>query len=78
MTLTVDTTGFTTGTFDLEWVTDSVVFNDSTDGEPFTPEFVNGTITVVPEPAVVISAVALLGFALARRFLRKPEPKSTV
>lgn len=73
MTLTIDTTGFVSGTYALEWVTDSVVFNDANGGEPFTPTFVNGTITVVPEPAVMISAIALLGFAGGRWLLRRAK-----
>jgi hypothetical protein len=65
-TLTIDPTGFTSGTWDLK-LRDT--FNGDTDFAPMPASITNGTITVTPEPATV-TLLGLGALALIRRVRR--------
>jgi len=68
-TLTIDTTGFSSGTFDLMFKTTDIgadsYFLDP-NGDPVSIEITNGSITITPEPAT-LSLLALGGLALIRK-----------
>lgn len=63
-TLTIDTTGFSTGTFSLNL---GDTLNGPTDFDPISADITDGSITIVPEPASICLLLGGAGLMMQRR-----------